>query len=152
MSPATVTELSLDQLRQLANDPESTMAQLTSVLLSLSGQDEERVQWACEALENCGVPSAQQVGQLVPLLKHSDALVVSWTCKLLTRIGHAAQPAQSSLVELLSGHCDPLVREEAARALGAMAELTSAARSALEQAATDGGPRLKRLATAALGR
>lgn len=149
---ATATELSTEQLRDLANDPTSTLAQLPSVLCSLAGNDEERVQWACEALENCGVPGVSQVSDLVRLLKHDDALVVSWTCKLLTRMEHESAPAQATLVELLRLHSDQLVREEAARALGVQAELTSAARSALEQAATDGGPRLKRIATAALDR
>ncbi len=86
------------------------------------------------------------------MLKHDDALVVSWTCKLLTRMEQSASSAQPHLVEILMNHSDQLVREEAARALGVQAELSSAARSALEQAATDGGPRLKRLATAALAR
>ncbi len=152
MAHATATELSIDQLRELAGDPDATLAQLTSVLGSLVGQDEERIQWSCEALENCGVPSASQLGDLIPLLKHPDALVVSWTCKLLARMEHAAAAAQPALVDVLRLHSDQLVREEAARALGVQAELSAAARSALEQAAMDGGPRLKRIATAALGR
>lgn len=152
MAPATANELSIDQLRQLANDPQATLAQLPAVLISLSCQDEERIQWASEALENCGVPSTLQVNELISMLKHNDALVASWTCKLLARMEQFASAAQPQLVELLISHSDQLVREEAARALGVQAELSSAARSALEQAATDGGPRLKRLATAALAR
>lgn len=152
MAPATATELSIEQLRQLANDSSATLAQLTAVLISLSSPDEERIQWASEALENCGVPSTSQLNDMMQMLKHDDALVASWTCKLLARIEQSASAAQPQLVELLKSHSDQLVREEAARALGVQAELSSAARSALEQAATDGGPRLKRLATAALAR
>ena len=118
MANATALELSIDQLRQLANDPTTTLAQLPAVLTSLMGQDEERIQWACEALENCGVPQASQVNELVPMLKHDDALVASWTCKLLARMEQASSPAQPYLVELLKNHSDQLVREEAARALG----------------------------------
>lgn len=152
MASATATELSIDQLRELANDTDATLAQLPSVLLSLPGDDEERMQWACEALENCGVPAASQLNQLLPFLKHPDDLVVSWTCKLLARLEQAAAAAQPGLVEVLKCHGDQFVREEAAQALGLLAELSPAARSALEQAATDGGPRLKRIATAALER
>ncbi len=152
MAPGTATELSVEQLRELANESERTLAQLPSVLLSLVGDDEERVQWASEALENCGAPKATQLNELLPFLKHDDRLVLSWSCKLIARMGRSASAAQGLLVDLLSGHKDTLVREEAARALGEQSELNSAARSALEQAAMDGGPRLKRLATAALSR
>lgn len=152
MASATATALSIEQLRELANAPATTLAKLSSVLCSLAGDDEDRVQWACEALENCGVPEQTHVNELLPMLKHDDALVVSWTCKLLARMEQSSAPAQPALVELLRCHSDQLVREEAARALGVQADLSSAARSALEQAATDGGPRLKRLATAALER
>lgn len=152
MAHATATELSIDQLRDLANDPEQTLAQLASVLSSLTGDNEERVQWACEALENCGVPEPAQVAGLVCFLKHADSVVVSWACKLLARMEDESAPAQPALVELLRSHDDQLVREEAARALGVQAELSAAARGVLEQAAMDGGPRLKRIATAALSR
>ncbi len=136
----------------LANDPDATATQLPAVLNSLSGNDEDQLQWACETLENCHAPGAKQLPELLPFLKHDDALVVSWTCKLLTRMQPVAEAAQAALVDLLSRHPNELVREEAARALSVQTELTSAARVALEQAATDGGPRLKRIATAALER
>ncbi len=151
MASATATALSIEQLRELANDPAATLAKLCSVLSSLAGDDEERVQWACEALENCGVPDVEQLNELLPLLRHEDSLVASWSCKLLARMEQASMPAQPVLVELLRCHGDQLVREEAARALGVHAELSSAARSALEQAATDGGPRFKTISHCCLG-
>ncbi len=117
MAPAIVSSLSIEQLRHLANDPDATATQLPAVLNSLSGNDEDQLQWACETLENCHAPGAKQLPELLPFLKHDDALVVSWTCKLLTRMQPVAEAAQAALVDLLSRHPNELVREEAARAL-----------------------------------
>lgn len=150
MPNATVPGLTIEQLRSLANDAEQTQRQLKSVLASLAGSAEE-AQWAGEALENCGVPQPEATASLATLANHPDELVASWACKLLARIGVAASQAEEALVTALTRHNGQLVREEAARALGELENLSAATRAALMTAAAQGGPRLKRLANASLG-
>ena len=151
MTPtATQSPLKVEQLQQLANDPAATRSLIDSVLLALAGTDEE-AQWASEALENCGTPSVATLPVLTSHIKHPAELIASWSCKLLARIGHEASAAEPLLVEALVCRTEELVREEAARALGQLGNLSTAARTALTTASITGGPRLKRLATASLG-
>lgn len=150
MSQVTETRLSLEQLRELANEPEAARAQLEALLMSLKCSD-EHIQWACEALENCGQPHTTSLALLMQLVDHSNVLIATWACKLLARLGSDAQAAQSQLACAVSTRREEVLREEAARALGQLAELSAASRAALQDAAIHGGPRLKRLATASLG-
>ena len=121
------------------------------MLHALAGSDEQ-VQWACEALENCGEPQPEVLATIAPLISHPDELVASWACKLVARAGSEASWTESILTEALSARTEESVREEAARALGRIGATSTAAHEALAAAARQGGPRLKRLATASLGR
>ena len=150
MTSIAAEGLKVDQLQRVANDPAETLRQIRSVLSSLVGSEEE-AQWANEALENCGPPTADFVPTIADFLKHPAELVASWACKLLARVGYAASTAEPDLVAVLNCRHEELVREEAARALGELENLSEAARNALTTAAQTGGPRLKRLATASLG-
>lgn len=150
MPDASQPALTIDQLQRLSNDAEATRRELASVVASLAGS-EEQAQWACEALENCGQPPVSALAVLATYTGHPDELVASWACKLLGRLGTAAGPAEKELVSALHRQSQPLVREEAARALGELQNLSAASRDALAAAATEGSPRLKRLATASLG-
>lgn len=150
MPPATESLLSIDQLRGLANEPDAARSQLEALLTSLCVSD-EHAQWACEALENCGAPHASALCVLVPLANHDSPLVATWACKLLARMGAEARSAQGELTRVLQSRTEEHVREEAAYALGQFGELSAATHAALADAAIHGGPRLKRLATAALG-
>ncbi len=152
MAPTTATEISIDHLRDLSSDAAATLAELPGVLSTLSSTDEEHRQWACEALENCGVPELHQLALLTTSLKSSETLIAYWACKLLARLEAASAPAQPQLVELLRCSADQTVREEAAQALRAHQDLSATAREVLQQAAASGGPRLKRIAQAALER
>lgn len=142
--------LTVKQLQLLANQPAETWARLEEVLCALAGAEEE-AQWACEALENCGPPPSDSLRVAGPLIGHPNELVASWACKLVARASVEAHWAEPFLIEALSAHRPKLVREEAARALGSVGPTSVAAREALTVAALEGGPRLKRLATASLG-
>ncbi len=143
--------LSVVQLRALANSPDETLTQLVAVLHQLASDDEETIQWASESLENCGAPRPEHLTALSEGLRSSSPLVATWSCKLLARMGTEAQGAQSQLAYALASNENMLVREEAARAIGLVGPISPAARATLEKAASEGSPRLKRLATAALG-
>jgi HEAT repeats len=150
MFSAIDSGLTIDQLRSLANAPQQTLAQIVAVLQALSGSV-EAAQWAGEALENCGVPPASAAVSIAQHTEHPDELVASWACKLLARLGRDGATAEKQLVCALTTRQELLVREEAARALGQLGTLSESARTALTAAAQQGGPRLKRLATASLG-
>lgn len=135
----------------MANEPTATLAQIGSVLHALTGS-EEQAQWASEALENCGEPHAEALATIAPLIKHPDELVANWACKLVARSGPEASWTEPFLTEALSARTEESVREEAARALGQIGATSAAAHEALAAAARQGGPRLKRLATASLDR
>jgi hypothetical protein len=174
MHKAAVSELTVEQLQSLANEPAKTFARIESILHALSGS-EEQAQWANEALENCGKPPSDVLTVIAPLTRHPSELVASWACKLLARAGCEAHWTEPFLVEALAAQKDDaagegviavdaqqsdftredtsqdIVREEAARALGQIGATSIAAREALAAAARHGSPRLKRLAIASLG-
>lgn len=150
MNSLTESTLTIDQLKELANAPELTTAQLISVLCSLAG-DEDVCQWASETLENCGTPAQDATLSIAQFVAHGDELIASWSCKLLARQGQDGTASEHELTRALALRSEVLVREEAARALGQIGFVSSEARAALLAAAQNGWPRLKRLATASLG-
>lgn len=150
MASACRDPLTVESLQRLANDSDQTLKQLASVLNSLDG-NEEQAQWASEALENCGSPAPSDMGLLIEATAHPSELVASWACILLARLGSAATAAESCLAKAVETRTESIVREEAARALGTLGTLSATTRNILTTAAAQGSPRLKRLATAALG-
>lgn len=146
----TSSTLSIAQLQLCANDAQQTWKQLDSVLNALS-VSEESAQWASEALENCGNPLPGSATTIVAQLSNPDQLIASWACKLLARMGAGAAAYETALVAALEGRTETLVREESARALGEIGQLSDTARNALTLAAKHGSPRLQRLAAASLG-
>lgn len=144
-----ISELTVEQLQRLANEPAEAAARLAAVLHALTGSDEE-IQWASETLENCGQPPSHRLAAIAELTRHPAELVAAWACKLIARSGPEACWTEPFLTAALSARTEKSVREEAARALGRIGARSVAAREALATAARQGGPRLKRLATASL--
>jgi HEAT repeat protein len=106
---------------------------------------------AAGALEDLGAPSAEDLPELLPLVRDENANIAYWAVTLIGRLGPEAAPAVTPLVAALS--VAPInVRERSAWALGQMGPAARAAREALRRESSSNAPRLARLAAEALQR
>ena len=116
---------------------------------------------AAEALEMLGAPPLNLLGQLLELAQSATTKPIDprgttegetayWAVTLIGRLGPAAAPATDCLTKILTQSAYLPVRERAAWAIARIGTAAASATSALRQAASNGPPRLKRLATQAL--
>ena len=113
-------------------------------------KDESARTWAVAALEGMGPPAPEQIDSLIELAQHPTGDVAYWAITLLGRAGAIAAPAVDVLGKILGKSPQLPIRERAAWALGQIGPAASAALPQLREVATDGPPRLARLAHAAI--
>ncbi len=137
---------SLDQLQIWANDPDSARSNLRSLLTAVE-RDEALLDWATEALENCGSPDAKELAFLNQQLASPSEDVVYWSCKLIARMGASANGCQESLCRMLGNdkHSDA-VKQQVLNALGKIGELKPSCVAAIRVCSQVAEPKLAGLA------
>lgn len=132
-------------LQQWANDPAAATAHVTELLECLRGEGSS-IDWATEALENCGPPSTAHLAALQVSAGDAHPDVSSWACRLIGRMGADASPAEATLVSVLTQHASAETRRQSALALSKLDKLSAESLSALQQAAHSTDARLARAA------
>jgi HEAT repeats len=135
-----------DQLQQWANEPELARKNLRSILVAVES-DGSLIDWATEALENCGSPTPDELGFLQQQLQSPSTDVVYWACKLIARLGLLANGCQPALCRVFSESNNPdAVKKQAVIALGRIGTLAPESRNALQMVATSSSENLSSLA------
>ncbi|MFP6674155.1 MAG: hypothetical protein VB878_03675 [Pirellulaceae bacterium] len=127
-------------LDELVEDP---LPHRVALLSRLDDADEETRENICSILESCGPLPVASRGEFVEQLRRTDLSVLPayWCITLLPRdVGGAVRnEADAIAAHLRSGN--PLeVRQRAAWALRRLADVATATRAALEDAANDDNP------------
>lgn len=134
-----------------ATHPQACRSWAVDLVIAAGDRSDSVAIAAAEALEMLGPP---QVGQLAGLIdvagKNSDGESAYWAVTLIGRLGPAAANATDALVKALTASPYLPVRERAAWALARIGTAAASASAALRNAAENGPPRLRRLATQAL--
>ena len=138
------------QLQQWANAPELARKNLRSILAAVES-DEALIDWATEALENCGSPAQDEVGLLQQQLQSPSPDVIYWACKLIARMGPLANGCQRSLCHVFStSENSNAVKQQALIAMSRIGTLESESRNALQIVATSNSASLSSLASKVL--
>jgi hypothetical protein len=140
-------------LDELVEAPLDALPHLVALLSRLDDADEETRENICSILESCGPLPVASRGEFVEQLRRTylSALPAYWCITLLARdVGGAVRnEADAIAAHLRSGN--PLeVRQRAAWALRRLADVATATRAALEDAANDDNPRLAKQALKAI--
>lgn len=121
-----------DQLQQWANEPELARKNLRSILAAVES-DESLIDWATEALENCGSPAQNELGFLQQQLQSASPDVIYWACKLIARLGPFANDCQPALCGVFSAsENSDTVKQQALIALGRIGKLESESLNAIK--------------------
>jgi HEAT repeat protein len=140
----------IDALRQISTQEKVTGLAVTVVGLCGSSDDEIRM-WSAEALEVAIEPQSSEIPGLIELLQQADdGEICYWAATLLGRLGVDAVAAVATLETCLCESMYLPARERAAWALAEIGPDASAAIPALQKAAENAPPRLKRLALQAM--
>jgi hypothetical protein len=140
-----------EELQAWANDAAAATAHLPAIFQALTVAD-ARVEWATEALENCGPPPDTALDFLQSCLASPTADVAYWACKLLGRAGPAAGRTQPALVQVLRDTSGPeAARYQALVALGRIGPLPAESRQAIEACTRDSSARIANQAKQLLG-
>ncbi len=136
-----------EQLQLWANEPELARRNLRSILLAVDS-DESLIDWATEALENCGSPDQNDLEFLQNQLQSSSSDVIYWACKLIGRMGVLANTSQPHLCQIVvsTAHSEP-VKQQALLALGRIGTLKDESRRSLQQIAECNSANLSSLAS-----
>lgn len=136
-----------EQLQLWANEPELARRNLRSILLAVDG-DESLIDWATEALENCGSPDQNELEFLQNQLQSSSSDVIYWACKLIGRMGTLANACQPHLCQVaVSTSHSEAVKQQALLALGRIGTLKDESRSSLQPIAQSNSANLSSLAS-----
>ncbi len=123
----------VSQLQLWANDSEQAIANIKTLLTSIVSEDQSTVDWATEALENCGPPRKDDAEWLAKQLFSDTADVSYWAATLLGRMGEDVSEYQTSLVKLaLDSKRTANVRQRAVWALGRISNLSNETKIALQ--------------------
>lgn len=125
---------------------------ITAAMLALvADRDEQTRHWACAALEQVIMPGAEELGDLIELLRDTrDGEVEYWTATMLGRLGPVAGRSTGVLASVLLDSSCLAARERAAWALSQIGPAARSSLNALRQIGEDDPPRLRRLAEAAM--
>lgn len=148
-----IKTLTLEEVRALASNPpqaELSVVQLLETLASLP--DEELSAWTSDALQSIESLSDEQAELVAGFCMHAAAPVAGWSCKLLSKATDDPAEYQDLISDVLSRHAETSVKQQAAAALGRVADLTKKSMQVLKQAAESDDPRLSRLASVAIDR
>jgi hypothetical protein len=145
------------QLAEYAQHPELALQNLAELLSLLESDDESSMNFANEALENCGPPECKDIDFLLKKVTSEHALVVYWASTLLGRIPGEKIDApkrvsiQQELCSVISKQSFDLpARERAAWAIGEIGQPNDSVRTELNKQMTGAPPRLARLLQSAL--
>ncbi len=145
------------QLVEYAKHPELALQNLNLLLTLLDSNDETEQNCASDLLENCGVPSREDIPFLCKQLNSSRSSRVYWCSTLLGRLGPAMDDPnvrrriQTDLSGVINDESIELsARERAAWAIGELGVIDPACRKVLERHVEKAPPRLKRLLETAL--
>jgi len=136
----------------LAHLEDGAQAAAVALVNATADADESVRQWSTAALESLGPPAASDAASMAKLTGDPRLDVAYWAVTLLGRLGPDAGHADivAALVCALDKHPETAVRERAAWALGQIGPAAAAGLPALQNAATQSGPRLARLAKQAV--
>jgi hypothetical protein len=147
---SSVLTPNVEQLQAWANDPSAAKANLPSIFSAVANQ-ESLIDWANEALENCGQPEPMQLDFLLEQLKSPSDDVLYWTCKLIGRVGPAANRCQMQLEHVLrQDKLAGTVKKQAILALGRLGPIQPQVRATLEGLRQSSDANLSQAATTAL--
>jgi HEAT repeats len=135
-----------EQLQLWANDPDLARKNLRSILSAVES-DESLIDWATEALENCGSPAHDELEFLQNQLQSSSNDVIYWACKLIGRMGPFANPCQPALCQVATSESSDAVKQQALIALGRVGTLKDESRISLQQIAKSQSANLSSLAS-----
>lgn len=143
--------LTTDALKAWSNNPDAVRNNLRTVFAGLKA-DESTMEWATEALENCGAPLESDLDFLGQATQECESDVDYWACKLIGRLGDKANALQNALTSVVSSASKSLTsRQQAALALASIGTLTPSSRESLQNATRSDDARLARISTQALG-
>ena len=121
------------QLQLWANDTEQAIANIKTLVTSIGTADQSTVDWATEALENCGPPRKDDAEWLAKQLFSDTADVSYWAATLLGRLGDDVTECQATLAKLASdSERTANVRQRAVWALGRISNLSNESKIALQ--------------------
>ena len=149
MSAVTESGFNLDQLKQIAPQPERIIDDLVAVLMSLTSDDEETRAWAVDCIQSIESLPQSKAEMIAGLCDHSSDAVVNWTCRMLGKAENV-DPFQQQLTRVLLNHSCITARQTAAMALGCVKKASTETKQGLEVAAQSSDPRLQRLAKESL--
>ncbi len=150
--PVVKTEaLSLEKLRSIAAGDDRAETHVLELLESMHSDDEEVRAWASDALHAVEVLPRELARSVADMCLHRSAAVSAAACRMLLKLGDEATQYQSAIAACLNQHQEITARQQAALALSALTGLTAETLAALRAAADSSDPRLKRLATQAIG-
>ena len=142
---------SLEELQRWLHQPADLPLHLRQLLLAVANEDEEIRAWSADCLQAIERIDDQQADIAVNLIDHDCDYVVHWVCQVLAKSVGVAR-FQPQLTAVLKNHSNLGVRQAAAATLRCVEPLAPATRQALQQAAADDDPRLRRLSQQALDR
>lgn len=149
------TALSLAQLQQLASAGVPPTGQILNLLITMGDSDEETRAWASDVLQSIEVLPQELADSVAANCLDPQPAVAAWACILLGKLESDTSKYQSNIAACLNLHPSVSTRQQAALALGSIAEhqpanFEPATIEALQRAAASDDPRLKRLSAAAL--
>jgi HEAT repeat protein len=125
--------IEVSQLQVWANDPEQAIVNIKTLLNSIGSEDQSTVDWATEALENCGEPRSEDAAWIASQLSSDTADVAYWAATLLGRLGEGISGFQKTLVAVaIDSKRTANVRQRAIWALGRIPNLNNETVTALQ--------------------
>ena len=136
-----------NDLQTWANDSDAARANVKGLLAAIQGTQEEAINWATEALENMGPPSADDIGWLGSVTSCSSADAVYWAVTLLSRCDDSIDAVQDDLAKIVaSNESIASTRRRAITALAKVYARSDATESAIRIAMISGDSQLANLA------
>jgi len=136
-----------DELQAWANDSERAQENLRGLLAAIEAGQEESANWATEALENMGPPSASDIGLLGSLASSRSADLVYWSVTLLARCDDFIDSIQDDLAKVVvAEESTAPVRRRAMTALAKVRSRNASTESAIQSATSSSDSQLANLA------
>jgi hypothetical protein len=145
VSTASVAK-TVEHLQVWANDPDLARSNLRTIFECLD-EGESLIDWANEALENCGPSLPKDHAFLAEQLQSVSSDRAYWACKVLARSSTAAQEHQAAICAIAVQPSTPeAVRIQAMLALQKIDGLSLESRTAVERLVSDESSKIAALA------